>query len=178
MQHDSSTLPSHSRSLGCTISCGRFFSALVRASIPSTSFPCPLTHKTLEWNRAILILQYWVREDTVSMWAWVLIFWAFFSVLTTLGVVAYGEIEYYLGWFKIISLGACFFISFLVNVGAFGNGHIGFKYWTPPQGPVVNGINGFGQVFALAASYCVGTEVISLAAGETKNPRKSIPRYA
>jgi amino acid permease len=43
-------------------------------------------------------------------------------------------------------------------------------------GPVVHGINGFGQVFALAASYYVGTEIISLAAGETKDPRKSVPR--
>jgi amino acid permease len=42
-------------------------------------------------------------------------------------------------------------------------------------GPVVNGINGFGQVFVLASAYYVGTEIISLAAGETKDPRKSIP---
>ena len=62
------------------------------------------------------------------MWAWVLIFWGFFSVLSTLGIVVYGELEYYLGWFKIISLAVCFFISFLVNVGAFGNGYIGFRY--------------------------------------------------
>jgi L-asparagine transporter-like permease len=68
------------------------------------------------------------------MWAWVLIFWALFSVLSTLGIVVYGELEYYLGWFKICSLAVCFFISFLVNVGAFGNGYIGFRYWTPPQG--------------------------------------------
>ncbi|KAG0651834.1 general amino acid permease [Hyphodiscus hymeniophilus] len=129
-----------------------------------------------EWNGAILILQYWVSEETLPMWGWVLIFWGFFSVLSTLGIVVYGELEYYLGWFKIFSLGACFFISFLVNVGAFGGGYIGFRYWTPPQGPVVNGINGFGQVFVLASAYYVGTEIISLAAGETKDPRRSIPQ--
>ncbi|CZR59981.1 related to amino acid transporters [Phialocephala subalpina] len=129
-----------------------------------------------EWNGAILIMQYWVPEEKMPMWAWVLIFWGFFSVLSTLGIVVYGELEYYLGWFKIISLAVCFFISFLVNVGAFGNGYIGFRYWTPPEGPIVNGINGFGQVFVLASAYYVGTEIISLAAGETKDPRKSIPR--
>ena len=74
------------------------------------------------------------------MWAWVIVFWGFFSVLSTLGIVAYGEVEFYLGWFKICSLVICIFISFLVNVGAFGTGYIGFWYWTP-QGPVVNGIN-------------------------------------
>jgi len=45
-------------------------------------------------------------------------------------------------------------------------------------GPVVNGINGFGQVFVLASAYYVGTEIISLAAGETKDPRRSIPRVS
>jgi amino acid transporter len=73
----------------------------------------------------------------MPMWAWVLVFWVFFSFITTLGVVTYGEIEYYLGWFKIISLAACFFISILVNVGAFGNGYIGFRYWTSPNGKQV-----------------------------------------
>ncbi|KAN0090016.1 putative arginine permease [Hyaloscypha variabilis] len=128
-----------------------------------------------EWNGAILILQYWVPEEKMPLYGWVIVFWVFFSILTALGVVVYGEIEYYLGWFKIISLAVCFFISFLVNVGAFGNGYIGFRYWNPPEGPVVNGINGFGQVFVLASAYYVGTEIISLAAGETKDPRKSIP---
>ena len=61
-------------------------------------------------------------------------FFLFFSILSTVGIVLYGEIEYYLGWFKIFSLAICFFISFLVNVGAFGNGYIGFKYWNPPEG--------------------------------------------
>ncbi len=68
------------------------------------------------------------------MWAWTLIFWGFFSVLSTLGVVVYGELEYYLGWFKIVSMGVCFFISILVNVGAFKGGYIGFRYWTAPTG--------------------------------------------
>lgn len=129
-----------------------------------------------EWNGAILIIQYWVPEDQMPLWGWVLVFWVFFSILTTLGVVAYGEIEYYLGWFKIASLAICFFLSILVDVGAFGNGYIGFRYWGSPTGPIINGVKGFGQVFVLASAYYVGTEIISLAAGETKDPRRSIPR--
>jgi len=112
----------------------------------------------------------------MPMWGWTLVFWVFFSILTTLGVVVYGEIEYYMGWFKILSLFLCFFLSILVNVGAFGNPYIGFKYWGRPTGPIINGINGFGQIFVLASAYYVGTEIISLAAGETKDPRKSIPK--
>jgi L-asparagine transporter-like permease len=49
---------------------------------------------------------------------------------------------------------------------------------TKQLGPVVNGVNGFGQVFVLASAYYVGTEIISLAAGETRDPRRSIPRVS
>ncbi|RMD44829.1 hypothetical protein DV735_g425, partial [Chaetothyriales sp. CBS 134920] len=111
-----------------------------------------------EWNGAILILRYWISDERMPEWAWVLVFAVFFSILTTRGVVVYGEIEYYLGWFKIFSLLLCYFLSLLVNVGGFGNGYIGFKYWGHPTG------------------YYVGTEIISLAAGETKDPIKSIPK--
>lgn len=43
-------------------------------------------------------------------------------------------------------------------------------------GPIRNGINGFGQVFVLAAAYYVGTEIVSVAAGESKNPQRDVPR--
>jgi amino acid transporter len=80
----------------------------------------------------MLILGFWVDDSKMPSWGWALVFWGFFSILTTLGVVVYGELEYYMGWFKILSLALCFFLSFLVNVGAFGNGYIGFRYWKTP----------------------------------------------
>ncbi|KUI61077.1 General amino acid permease AGP3 [Cytospora mali] len=121
-------------------------------------------------------IEYWVPEEKFPLWGWILVFWVFFSCLTTLGVHIYGELEFYLGWFKIGALALCFFLSFLYNVGAFGTGYIGFRYWGAPYGPILHGIEGFGQVFVLASAYYVGTEIISLAAGETKDPRRAIPQ--
>lgn len=43
-------------------------------------------------------------------------------------------------------------------------------------GPIINGIGGFGTVFVLASAFYVGTEIISLAAGETIDPIQAIPR--
>lgn len=37
---------------------------------------------------------YWT--DVVPQWAWILIFWALFISLSMLGVLAYGEVEYWL----------------------------------------------------------------------------------
>jgi amino acid transporter len=45
-------------------------------------------------------------------------------------------------------------------------------------GPIQNGINGFGQVFVMAAAYYVGTEIVSVAAGESKNPQRDVPRVS
>lgn len=87
-----------------------------------------------EWNGAVLILRYWISDEQMPLWAWVLVFFAFFLCMTTVGVRIYGEIEFYLGWFKIASLGLCFLLSILYNVGAFGTGYIGFRYWGPPYG--------------------------------------------
>ncbi|KAJ5935420.1 hypothetical protein N7466_004967 [Penicillium verhagenii] len=129
-----------------------------------------------DWNNATVFLQYWIPDTSVPTWAWYIIFFVFFSALTTLGVNFYGETEYYFGMFKFLSLVVLFFISILADVGAFGNGYVGFRYWTEPYGPIRNGINGFGQVFVLAAAYYVGTEIVSVAAGESKNPQRDIPR--
>ena len=88
----------------------------------------------IDWNAAVLILRYWVSEETVPSWAWCILFWAFFSVMTTLGVKVYGELEYIFGMFKFLSLVVLFFISILANVGAFGIGYVGFRYWNAPIG--------------------------------------------
>jgi amino acid transporter len=46
------------------------------------------------------------------------------------------------------------------------------------SGPIQNGVNGFGQVFVMAAAYYVGTEIVSVAAGESKNPQRDVPRVS
>lgn len=50
--------------------------------------------------------------------------------------------------------------------------------WLNVLGPIQNGINGFGQVFVMAAAYYVGTEIVSVAAGESKNPQRDVPRVS
>ncbi|PYH81908.1 AAT family amino acid transporter, variant [Aspergillus uvarum CBS 121591] len=129
-----------------------------------------------EWSGAILVLNYWITPEQMPIWGWCLVFFGFFTVLTNCGVVVYGEIEYWLGWAKLFAIFACFFVSFLVNVGAFGNGYVGFRYWTPPNGPFQGGIGGFAQSLVTGAAFYVGTEILSLAAAETQQPQRAIPR--
>jgi amino acid transporter len=56
-------------------------------------------------------------------------------------------------------------------------GYIGAKYWHHP-GAFRNGFKGFCSVFVTASFAFGGTEMTGLAAAETADPRKQIPRAA
>lgn len=108
-------------------------------------------------------------------YAWVLVGWFIFQCTSLLGVVVYGEIEFYLAAWKVLCVVGAFLIAILINTGAIGGDYIGFRYWKDP-GPFLDGINGFGQSFLLAAVYFCGTEMLALTAGESRNPKRDLPR--
>lgn len=58
--------------------------------------PCKLTIQVLanEYNAISLVIGFWTHD--VPQWGWILIFWAMFLVLSNLGVLAYGEMEFWL----------------------------------------------------------------------------------
>lgn len=121
-----------SRYRGYIISCGASFWPLVSKKYNFDKFK--ETDQRPDWNNATVFLKFWIPESAVPVWAWYILIFVFFSILTTLGVNYYGEIEYYFGMFKFLSLIVLFFISILANVGAFGNGYVGFRYWKAPYG--------------------------------------------
>lgn len=63
----------------------------------------------------------------------------------------------------------------MVDTGAIGGDYIGFRYWRDP-GPIANGINGFGKVLVLAAVMYSGTEAVAITAGESRNPKRDLPK--
>lgn len=47
-----------------------------------------------EYNSISLVIGYWT--DAVPQWGWILIFWVLFLGLSNLGIMAYGEMEFWL----------------------------------------------------------------------------------
>lgn len=47
-----------------------------------------------EYNAISLVIGYWTQA--VPQWGWILIFWVLFLVLSNLGILAYGEMEFWL----------------------------------------------------------------------------------
>ena len=47
-----------------------------------------------EYNAVSLVIMYWT--DAVPQWGWILIFWALFLAISMLGVLTFGEVEFWL----------------------------------------------------------------------------------
>ncbi|KAL7269371.1 hypothetical protein RUND412_007975 [Rhizina undulata] len=126
-----------------------------------------------EYNAISLVVMYWT--DVVPQWAWILVFWVSFLSLSMLGVLAYGEVEFWLALIKVISISLFFIVAIAISAGGIGPQKIGFKYWKDP-GAFADGINGVANTFVIAGTLYAGTEMVGITAGEAGNPAKSVPR--
>jgi amino acid transporter len=95
------------------------------------------------------------------------------------GVMGYAEEEFWASTFKLIAI--CIFLVValvLVLGGGPSDGdystYQGAKTWYNP-GAFRNGFKGFCSVFVTAAFSFSGTELVGLAAAESRNPVKSLP---
>ncbi|CAI6341958.1 unnamed protein product [Periconia digitata] len=131
----------------------------------------------LEITVAGLTVAYWPVD--VSQAVWITIFWVILIVANIWGTLGYAEEEFWASCLKLIAT-IIFMIVALVCVlgGGPSNGkyneYWGARNWYDP-GAFKNGLKGFCGVFINAAFAYSGTELVGLAAAETKNPVKSLP---
>ncbi len=141
-----------------------------------------------------LIIQYWIPREVVNPGVWITILFLMILLTNYFGVKFFGEVEYCLSFLKILILLIIIFllILFINGVGSNHN-YIGFKYWKNPGGfkdyqyttrtdklIIIEGPLGkftsFCAVFINTLFSYLGTELVGVTAGETENPRKSLPR--
>ncbi|KAJ5198609.1 uncharacterized protein N7498_007726 [Penicillium cinerascens] len=126
-----------------------------------------------EYNSVSLVIGYWT--EAVPQWGWILIFWFLFLGLSNLGILAYGEMEFWLSLIKVLALIVFFILAICISAGGIGPQKIGFKYWHDP-GAFADGINGVAKTFVVAGTLYAGTEMVGITAGESANPRTAVPR--
>jgi lysine-specific permease len=106
----------------------------------------------------------------------------FIVILTSLNlttVKAYGETEYWLSLIKVLAVLVFIIIGFLYIGGAVGTRIEGAPKPGPEvfnMGPFHGGFIGLFSIFLNAGFSFQGAELVGIAAGETKNPRKNVPR--
>ncbi|GAP92919.1 putative amino acid permease [Rosellinia necatrix] len=151
---------------------GRFIDPALGFSLGWNYWYLWVTNIANDYNNISLVLGFWATP--VPSYGWILIFWALFQGTSLLGVVFYGEMEFWLAAWKLFTVLGGFLVAILVNTSAIGGEYIGFRYWRDP-GVIANGINGFGKTFVLAAVYYAGTEMLAMTAAESKDPKRDLP---
>jgi len=129
----------------------------------------------LEVFSAALIVQYWFPGSSIILWALLFLFIILF--LNVFSVRVYGEVEYALSFVKVSTVIIFIIVGVLSILGLIGSGTeaVGFSNWSSDK-IFSGGFNGFLAVFIIAGFSFQGTELIGVAAGEAKDPSKSIPR--
>lgn len=133
----------------------------------------------LELLVAGLTVQYWDGAKPVNVAVFITVFWVFICLINVWGTLGYAEEEF---WSSVIKLGATIVFMIIAFILVLGGGpsngmyseYWGARTWYNP-GAFANGFKGFCSVFVTAAFAFSGTELVGLAAAETKNPLKSLP---
>ncbi|KAF9132372.1 hypothetical protein BGW39_000241 [Mortierella sp. 14UC] len=131
-----------------------------------------------------LIISYWIPDEQCPAWVWAVVFIVVLTSLNLTTVKAYGETEYWLSLIKVLAVAVFIIVGFLYIGGAVGAGFVEEDGTEAPKpgaaifnmGPFHGGFAGLASIFLNAGFSFQGAELVGIAAGETKNPRKNVPR--
>ena len=127
-----------------------------------------------EMIAAGIIMNNFVPE--ISQLWWAVFFGLLITVLNLFHVDKFGESEFWLSLIKIVALLAFSIVAGLICLGVIGDqGFIGASVLMGSGGFMPNGYGAFFLTMVIILVNFQGTEIIGLAAGECKNPEKSIP---
>lgn len=128
----------------------------------------------LELMAASVTLEYW--QLSIPNWASITIFLMLIIIINLCGVKMYGEVEYGFSIMKVAAVIGFILLGVVINCGGNpGSGYIGGSNWVNP-GAFHNGFQGFCNLLVTAAFSFAGTELVGLAAAETSNPSKALPK--
>lgn len=128
------------------------------------------------------IIEKWTFK--VPLAAWIAIFFVILTASNLIPVKFYGEIEFWIASMKVLAVVGWLLYAFIMVCGAGSTGPVGFRYWRNPgpwgPGLYVDNVNtgrflGWLTSLISAAFTFQGCELVGIAAGETRNPHKSVP---
>jgi len=133
-----------------------------------------------EFVAGALIVQFWFPDSNPTLWA--MGFFVLLMILNLLSVKAYAEAEYWFSGIKVVTVVIFVVVGLLMIIGMFGGQRIGFQNWslhsaqTGQSAPFVGGFTSILLVFLVAGFSFQGTEAVGLAAAETRDPARSVPK--
>ncbi|WP_209700817.1 amino acid permease [Clostridium algifaecis] len=157
-------------------------------SVYATKFVDPALGFALGWNywynwaitvaaemvAGSLIMKFWFPSTPPVIWS--VVFLALIVILNLLSAKSYGESEFWFAGIKVVTVIVFLFVGVCMIFGIFNGNAVGFKNFTVGEAPFVGGFKSIFLVFLIAGFSFQGTELIGVAAGESENPEKNIPK--
>ncbi len=129
----------------------------------------------VELAASAIIMKYWFPE--VPGYIWSAGFLAIIVALNGFTVKGFGEAEFWCSLIKVVTVIAFIGIGMLMVFGIMhGDSHPGWSNLSTGDAPFVGGFPALLSVAMIAGFSFQGTELIGVAAGESENPGKNIPR--
>lgn len=120
-----------------------------------------------------LIMKYWFPDIPAIVWS--ALFLAALFLMNYLSTRSFGESEYFFSSMKVITVFVFLFVGTMLILGIGGTSP-GFENWTRGEAPFVGGFASIMDIFMVAGFSFQGTELIGVAAGESEEPEKNIPK--
>lgn len=138
-----------------------------------------------ELSAASVLINYWISPERVNNGVWITICLVVVVGINMFGARAYGEAEFWFASIKVLTISGLIICGIIIDAGGVKDyPALSTTFWYNP-GPWTqyHGIPGatgrflgFFAVLTQAAFSYIGTEIVAIAAGEAKNPRKNIPK--
>lgn len=124
---------------------------------------------------AQLVMAYWFPEISGIYWSG--LFLVILLGLNALSARGFGEAEFWFALIKVIAVVAFIVMGILMLLGIIRGGETGgWQNWTIGDAPFVGGFSALIGVAMVVGFSFQGTELIGIAAGESKDPARNLPR--
>ncbi|MEU6352842.1 amino acid permease [Streptomyces sp. NPDC047072] len=123
------------------------------------------------------ILEGWI--PAVPQWGWALIVMIVLTATNLVSVGSYGEFEFWFAGIKVVAIGAFIVIGLLAVFGVLPGvdaDQAGFSNLTGHGGFLPNGAGAILTGVLLVVFSFMGSEIVTLAAGETANPQQAVTK--
>ncbi|PEJ59687.1 gamma-aminobutyrate permease [Bacillus sp. AFS002410] len=123
-----------------------------------------------------MVMKFWLPHTSSLLWS--SLFLAIIFLLNYLSVKGFGESEYWFSLIKVVTVIIFLVAGCLMIFGIIGGQAVGFKNFTVGDAPFHGGFMATLGIFMAAGFSFQGTELLGVAAGESEEPQKNIPRAA
>lgn len=125
---------------------------------------------------AQIIMQYWFAD--VPGWIWSALFLGVMFAINFFSARSFGEAEFWFASVKVCAVIAFVITGLMLAAGILpGHESVGLKNWNGNgEGNFIGGFAAFIGVALVVGYSFQGTELVGVAAGESKDPERTIPR--